>query len=61
MRTFDILKKICEEHGLQIIDTNYYENQPDFNKRFEKLTKGRKVAIAFVSNKFDRIANKIQK
>lgn len=57
MKTFTILKRICDEHNLQIIDVNDYD-QPDFRKKFDKLTSGRKVAIAFVSNKFNKIQKK---
>ena len=58
MRTYDILKRVCERHNLQIIDIGEYESQPNFKKDFKKLTKGRNVAIAFVSNKFNKVMGK---
>lgn len=57
-RTFDILKIIFERNGLEIIDVNEYSTQPDFKKEFDKLTEGRKVSIAFISNKFNKV-NKV--
>lgn len=54
MRTADILKEICKKHNLEIIDVNDYE-QPKFKREFDELTKGRKVSIGFVSNKFNKL------
>lgn len=53
MKIADVLKEIFEENGLVLIDKNYYETQPNFNKKFEKLIDGRKVAIGYLSNKIN--------
>lgn len=58
MKIYNSLKKVCVQHNLEIIDINEYETQPNFKEKYDELTKGRKVALSFVSNK---ITNKIKR
>ena len=55
MKTYDILKKICDEHNIVFVDANDYPVQPDFDKKFYPLIAGRNVSIGFVSNKLFKI------
>jgi len=54
---YDLLKEVCIEHNLVIVDVNEY-HQPLFKDKFEKLIKGRKVAVSFVSNKMNTVNNR---
>jgi len=54
-----MLKKIFEIQGIVAVDINDYTDK-NFKDKFEKLTEGRIVSTAFISNKFNSLLKKEQ-